>query len=309
MAFLKRHRFAIAFALLAVATAAGLHSLFSADWRSALRFWSGRGWVLGGVLGLHTANVAIDGLLWLWLLAGLGIRPGLRRGAVIFLTGFAGLLIPVQLGRFVRSEELARLGHGRFADAVKAEVVLLALMTVTAFALLAAVFAGLWQIWAAVPAALALIAGFLCCATLGLRIVPRLSSLFPANYFLRPSTIAIACLSMTGWMLSGIGLFLMLNESASNLALWQTMVVGPVGMLVGSASGMPGGLGVVEGYLGAAFHTMQVPAEHLALAVAAFRLITFWLWIPVGWAALTWLGRLPDAGEVTHDMPTNENGR
>ena len=73
MAFLKRHRFAIAFALLAVATVFGLYGLFSADWRGALRFWSGRGWVLGGVLGLHTVNTAMDGLLWLWLLAGFGI--------------------------------------------------------------------------------------------------------------------------------------------------------------------------------------------------------------------------------------------
>ena len=79
--------------------------------------------------------------------------------------------------------------------------------------------------------------------------------------------------------------------------------------LLGAASGMPCGLGVVEGYLGATFHSVHVPGEHLTLAVGAFRLITFWLWIPVGWVALTWLGRLPDAGEASGGMPTNEHVR
>ncbi len=309
MAFLKRHRFAIAFALLAVATAVGLYSLFSADWRGALRFWSGRGWVLGRVLGLHTLNVMTDGLLWLWLLSGFGIRPGLRRGAVIFLAGFAGLLLPAQLGRLVRSEELARLGHGRFADAAKAEVVMLALIAMTAFALLAGVLAGLWRIWAAVPAALGVTAGLLCCAALGMRMVPRMTHLLPVGYFLRLSTVAATGLAAVGWIISGFGLFLILQEIVPGIALWQAMIVSPSGMLLGSASGMPGGLGVVEGYLGAAFHAMHVPGEHLALAVGAFRLITFWLWIPVGWVALTGLGRLPDAPQASDDVTVNEDVR
>jgi uncharacterized membrane protein YbhN (UPF0104 family) len=309
MAFLKRHRFAIAFALLAVATVFGLYSLFSADWRGALRFWSGRGWVLGGVLGLHTVNTVSDGLLWIWLLSGFGIRPGLRRGAAIFLAGFAGLLLPAQLGRLVRSEELARLGHGRFADAAKAEVLMLALIAMTAFAVLAGVLAGLWRIWAAAPAALGVTAGFLCCAALGMRLVPRLTHFLPAGYFLRPSTMGAAGLAGFGWIISGAGLFLILHEIVPSVAPWQALAVSPSSMLLGAASGMPGGLGVVEGYLGAAFHSMRVPAEHLALAVGAFRLITFWLWIPVGWVALTALGRLPDAGEASDDMTVNENVR
>lgn len=309
MAFLKRHRFAIAFALLAVATAFGLYNLFSADWRGALRFWSGRGWALGGALVLQTVDVALDGLLWMWLLSGFGIRPGLRRGTVIFLAGFAGLLLPAQLGRLVRSEEIARLGHGRFADAAKAEVVLVAASGVAAFALMAGVFAGLWRVWAAAPAAVGVIVGFLCCATMGLRVVPRLSHLLPRNYFLRPSTVAVACLAVVGWVINGVCLFLILRGSVPDLAIWQTLLVAPSNMLLGAASGMPGGLGVVESYLGTVFHSMHVPGAHLALAVGSFRLITFWLWIPVGWVALTGLGRLADAGEASGDMPTNDHVR
>ena len=309
MAFLKRHRFAIAFALLALATAFGLYNLFSADWRGALRFWSGRGGALGGALALQIIDVALDGVLWMWLLSAFGIHPGARRGAVVFLAGFAGLLLPAQLGRLVRSEELARLGHGRFADAAKAEVVLVALSAVAAFALLAAVLAGLWRVWAAVPAAAAVIGGFLLCASVGLRVVPRLAHLFPPHYFLRPSTVAVACLAMVGWVINGLSLYLILHGSVSDLALWQTLLVAPSNMLLGAASGLPGGLGVVESYLGTVFHSMRVPGEHLALAVGSFRLITFWIWIPAGWAALTWLGRLAGPEEASGGMPTNEHVR
>ncbi len=309
MAFLKRHRFAIAFALLAVATAAGLYNLFSADWRAALRFWSGRGWVLGAALGLQAVNMALDDLLWLWLLAGFGIWPGLRRGTLLFFSGFAGLLLPAQLGRVVRPEEVARLGHGRFGDAVKAEVMQLVLITVSAFAALVSVLAGLWDAWAALPAAVLVIAGFLGGATLALKLVPRLSSILPPGYFLRPSTVAVAFLCGVGWLIGGLSLYLVLRGSVPNLSLWQTLFIAPSNSLLGSASGMPGGLGVAEGYLGAAFHSLSVPPEHLALAVGAFRLITFWFWIPVGWAALTCLGRLPVAARAHEDMAENENAR
>jgi len=265
--------------------------------------------VLGAALGLQALNLALDTVLWLWLLAGFGIRPGLRRGIVLFMAGLAGLLLPAQLGRLVRPEELARLGHGRFADAAKAEVIQLALLVVSAFAMMAAVLAGLWNVWAAVPAALAVIAVFLCGAALGFKWVPRLSALLAPAYFFRPSTIVIACLSTASWIVAGFSLYLVLHGSVPDLSLWQTMFVAPSNSLLGSASGMPGGLGVAEGYLGAAFHALRVPSEHLALAVGAFRLITFWIWVPIGWVALTWLGRLPNAEQPAQSVEGIEDGR
>ncbi len=309
MAFLKRHRLAIALALLAFTAVAGLYGLFSADWRVALRFWSGRGWVLCAVFGLHTVNMMADGFLWLWLLAGFGIRPGFVRGALIYFSGFAGQLVPAQLGRLVRPEELARLGHGRFMEAAKAEGMFIVMMAVSSVALLSALLAGLWRSWAAVPAALAVTVCFLCFAALGLKVVPRLSRYLPDGYFVRPSTVAIACLSGAGWVASGLGLYLILREIVPDVPLWQALAITPSGSLVGAASGMPGGLGAVEGYLGVTFHAMRVPPEHLALAVGALRLITFWIWIPVGWAALAVLGRLPAAGDSSGAAPVNEDER
>jgi uncharacterized membrane protein YbhN (UPF0104 family) len=68
---------------------------------------------------------------------------------------------------------------------------------------------------------------------------------------------------------------------------------------------LPGGIGVTEGILGASLRFRSVPVEHLAIVVAAFRLFTFWIWIPIGWLALFALKRqnrcldTGEAGEAT----------
>jgi len=54
---------------------------------------------------------------------------------------------------------------------------------------------------------------------------------------------------------------------------------------------LPGGIGATEGILGASLRLRSVPMEHLAIAIAAFRLITFWIWIPLGWLALAVVNR------------------
>ena len=36
---------------------------------------------------------------------------------------------------------------------------------------------------------------------------------------------------------------------------------------------------------------MKIPSEHLVVAVGGFRLVTFWLWLPIGWVALGMLKR------------------
>ena len=65
----------------------------------------------------------------------------------------------------------------------------------------------------------------------------------------------------------------------------------PGSAVIGLASGLPGGLGLTEGLLGASLGFSGVPEAHHALGVATFRLITFWLLLPIGWFALMWAGR------------------
>jgi uncharacterized protein (TIRG00374 family) len=58
------------------------------------------------------------------------------------------------------------------------------------------------------------------------------------------------------------------------------------GNLLASAAPTPGGLGALEAALIAGLSGLGMPAGEAASAVLIFRLLTFWLSIPVGWGAL-----------------------
>ena len=69
-------------------------------------------------------------------------------------------------------------------------------------------------------------------------------------------------------------------------------VVYLTGSAVGSIVPTPGGVGAVELALAGGLSTIaHVPGPYALSAVLVFRLITFWLPVPIGWAALNWLQR------------------
>jgi uncharacterized membrane protein YbhN (UPF0104 family)/tRNA A-37 threonylcarbamoyl transferase component Bud32 len=63
------------------------------------------------------------------------------------------------------------------------------------------------------------------------------------------------------------------------------------GVTIGSVIPTPGGLGAVETALSAGLIAAGVPSPAAVSAVLLFRLLTFWLPVPVGWAALNYLER------------------
>ena len=69
-------------------------------------------------------------------------------------------------------------------------------------------------------------------------------------------------------------------------------VVYLTGSALGSIVPTPGGLGAVEIALSGGLTTIaHVPGAYALSAVLLFRLITFWLPIPIGWVALSSLQR------------------
>ena len=68
-------------------------------------------------------------------------------------------------------------------------------------------------------------------------------------------------------------------------------VVYLTGSAIGSVMPTPGGLGAVEAALTAGLTAAGVPGAAAASAVLLFRLLTFWLPVPFGWAALKYLER------------------
>jgi uncharacterized protein (TIRG00374 family) len=63
------------------------------------------------------------------------------------------------------------------------------------------------------------------------------------------------------------------------------------GSALGSIIPTPGGLGAVEAALTAGLTAAGVPGANAVSAVLLFRLLTFWLPVPVGWVALNYLER------------------
>jgi uncharacterized membrane protein YbhN (UPF0104 family) len=119
------------------------------------------------------------------------------------------------------------------------------------------------------------------------------------------STIAIILVNLTGWIAHGLALFVVVAGLPGAMTLWDALIFAPGSAVLGTSTGLPGGIGATEGILGASLRFRSVPVEHLALAVAAFRLITFWIWIPIGWLTLLALKRqnrrsnIEEAGEAT----------
>lgn len=71
----------------------------------------------------------------------------------------------------------------------------------------------------------------------------------------------------------------------------STAVVYLTGSALGSAVPTPGGIGAVEAALSAGLTAAGLPGATAVSAVLLFRILTFWLPIPVGWGALHYLER------------------
>ena len=75
-------------------------------------------------------------------------------------------------------------------------------------------------------------------------------------------------------------------------AIPAVAVVYFAGAIVGSAVPTPGGLGGVEAALSAGLVAVGLHASVAVSSVLLFRLCTYWLPIPFGWASLNYLGRV-----------------
>jgi uncharacterized membrane protein YbhN (UPF0104 family) len=207
-------------------------------------------------------------------------------GAAVYLAGRAGLLLPAQLGRLIRPDAMVRLGRAPMIECLKAETVLFVLDGVSVLSLLTGLIT--YRIFPilAFPAAILVIA---VAVFSGARLADRLAHThynFAPGFWWSWPTLGIVLVQMAGWVANGFALYVIVMALPGDMTLWDSLVFGPGSAVLGAGTGLPGGIGATEGILGASLRFREVPAEHLALAVAAFRLITFWVWIPIGWFSL-----------------------
>jgi uncharacterized membrane protein YbhN (UPF0104 family) len=88
-----------------------------------------------------------------------------------------------------------------------------------------------------------------------------------------------------------VALVAALRSVGAHPAILAVAVVFLAGNAVGSATPTPGGLGGVEAVLAAGLTAIGIPAHEAIPAVLLFRMATFWLPIPLGWASYEVLRR------------------
>jgi glycosyltransferase 2 family protein len=76
-----------------------------------------------------------------------------------------------------------------------------------------------------------------------------------------------------------------------HIPLTSAAVVYLTGSALGAVVPTPGGLGAVEAALAAGLTATGLPVANAVSALLLFRLLTFWLPVPAGWAALSYLQR------------------
>jgi hypothetical protein len=260
---LAGHARAFAFVVLAAVTAYGVFAFAAGDWDAVVDYWRGKLPSLPWILVLVVGDVAIEGICWIWVYERMGIRALDPAGAGAYLAGRAGLLLPVQLGRLIRPDTMARLGRAPLSRCLQAEASSFVLDATSVGMLLAGLIAFTWHPLAGPVVALAIAAIPL---SLGDVLAARLTGSrlsLPVGFWWRWQTLGIVLVQMFGWAVHGAALYVMIRDLPGHVTLWNSLFY--------SAASSVGG--------------------HLALAVAAFRIVTFWMWIPLGWLALVMVRR------------------
>jgi uncharacterized protein (TIRG00374 family) len=126
------------------------------------------------------------------------------------------------------------------------------------------------------------------------RLAPALSQVIPRllDIAQRPAKLAMG---IGGALLLTAAYIFCLDASVlafgGSVALASVAVVYLTGSAIGSAVPTPGGVGAVEAALSAGLTAAGMPGAEAIGAVLLFRLATFWLPVPIGWAAMNYLQR------------------
>ena len=290
--WVERHGRTIAYSMLLVLTVIGLHQFASGDPGAALAYWRSHAGILPAVCVLVLLDVILGGAVWAFTYRWVGIRSGGMGGVAVYLTGYAGLLLPAQLGRLVRPDAMTRLGRASLSRCMVAEGLCLCVDAVAAIALLAGLVVALVNPLLGVLLGVGVAAAMLLLGERLARLAARHTSLVIPTHFLRSRAAAVLVLMQTGgWIAHGLAFHLLVTDLTAEATPAISVLFTTSAALVGTGTGLPGGVGATEGLLGASLAFLHFPPAQLALTILGFRLLTFWIWVPAGWLALLAVGR------------------
>lgn len=281
----------VGLAILVVVSAYGIREFINGDAVAVTAYWSHRYTILPVVLIFAMMDVTVEMIAWMWVYTRFGMKAIDRVGLAVGLSGKAGLLLPAQLGRLVRPDEMVRLGRGTLPQCLKAEAVVFVLDSISVLALFAALVAYRVHGLLAPLAGAAVIGTALLMGNWLLKLLSGTKLELPRGFWWSWVTFLIVVVQSTGWMAHGVAFFILASDLPGNVSLWDALFLAPGSAVLGLGSGVPGGIGATEALLGASMGFKGVPQEHLAMGVAAFRIVTFWVLLPLGWLALAYVGR------------------
>ena len=126
----------------------------------------------------------------------------------------------------------------------------------------------------------------------------RLTTVTPS-----PREWAVATgLSLANWSFDCLCLAIAFLAVGADVPVRGLLLAYGAGQLASTLPFTPGGLGVVEGSLAIALVAYGGSGSSTVAAVLLYRIISFWLLLPIGWGAwatLSWAGRRQDAELVT----------
>jgi len=117
------------------------------------------------------------------------------------------------------------------------------------------------------------------------RIIRRLTAVH-----LSPGQVAgVLTLGLAAWMLDCSCLALSFLAVGASVPWEGLLLAYGAGQLAANLPITPGGLGVVEGSLTIAIVAFGGAAPATVVAVLLYRILSFWLLLPIGWGAWAWL--------------------
>jgi uncharacterized membrane protein YbhN (UPF0104 family) len=124
------------------------------------------------------------------------------------------------------------------------------------------------------------------------RVLPTVREVLPRLAYIATRPVKLAQ-GVGGTLTLNAGYIIALCASVAafggGVALVTVAVVYLAGGAVGSVAPTPGGLGAVEVALSTGLAAAGMPGAAAVSAVLLYRLATFWLPVPVGWLAYTWM--------------------
>lgn len=236
---------------------------------------------------LRLLDWVLDYYLWRCVLRKYSSGIPFMKSVWIYLSQGAGVILPAQLGRALRSYVLTKTTDVSISKAIIIEIFYLLCVGVGAF-LVIFTSLGFYAHSFVLPIILCLL--MLLFFPYLLKVLKPLLSkwnIYLSDESLNPYFIILLCIGCSmGWAINGLIFYLLLGGKESGLYLSQVQMIILGNLFIATCSGIPGGMGLIETTIGVSLHWLHVQLPEIILVIALFRVITFWIWIPVGWFAL-----------------------